>query len=245
MNKFLVTKYNGEKEPYNAQKVLSSIFRSGVKREKALKILARVEKKLYPGISTEELYQIVGREIIKEGLTNCSHLYRLREALALMDSIDFEKFVKEILASEGYQSKWNLMVNGFCSQHQLDVLAQNQNGQKFFVEVKHHRNYHRDTDLGTTIEVWGRLDDLRHGHQKGKTPHDFVNAWLITNTKFSAHAKKYASCKKIRLMGWRYGLKGNGLVDPQSSLEEKIKQIGLKKVTGIVQRVIGQSKKIS
>lgn len=201
--KIFVTKYDGSRQTYNQEKVLGSIFRSGVKKEDALKVLTQVEAKLYDGISTKELYQLVHEEIDRQGFHQHARFYRLREALAKMDPLDFEKFIKKILEKEGYECQWNVMVQGFCIDHQLDVIAKKDN-QLFFVEVKHHQNPHRDCGLGTVAELWARLDDIKDGFEKGTSKYDFSGAWLINNTKFSQHAKKYAQCKGIKLTGWRY-----------------------------------------
>jgi hypothetical protein len=42
------------------------------------------------------------------------------------------------------------------------------------------------------------------GSAQKKNACKFGRAWIITNTKFSEHAKQYASAKNIRLTGWRY-----------------------------------------
>ena len=217
--KIFVTKYDGSREAYNQKKVLGSIVRAGVKKDEVVKILGLVEAKLYDGIPTSEIYQIIAAVH--------PHLYRLREALAKMGSIDFEKFVKKVLEKEGFSCQWNQIVAGFCIEHQLDIIAQNKQISKacfsqaqnkahklYFVEVKHHRNFHRDSGLGTVAELWARFEDLKTGFSHGRNKYNFSAAWLITNTKFSGHAKQYAKCKGLKLTGWRHtlnGTKGEGM----------------------------------
>lgn len=239
MRQISVIKHGGQKEAYDPQKVLRSILRSKVNEKEAQRILSRVEGRLYDQIPTEELYRIVGREMVRRGLKEGSRLYQMRESLALMDSIDFEKFVKEILAAEGFESQWNKKIDGGCIDHQIDVIAKNKQGDFFFVEVKHHRNYHRDSDLGNVVELWGRLEDLLKGYQLNKHEFDFRNAWLITNTKFSEHAKKYATCKRMRLTGWRYALSDEGQEKPGQTLGKQVEQVGEEKVLGMIEKVIG------
>ncbi len=239
MKKILVTKYSGIKEPYDQEKVVNSILRAGVKRETVPVVLAKVESQLYDGISTDELYRLVGEQLAQKVLPDNPHLYHLREALALMGSIDFEKFIREFLEKEGYRSRWNVIVPGFCIEHQVDVMVETPSGQKLMVEVKQHRRFHRDCDLGTTVEVWGRLDDLQKGFAAGKNQENFAAACLITNTKFSAHAKQYAACKGLRLLGWRF----NSFDTPKTEgLEEKIKQIGFETVDRMIRKIINQSR---
>ena len=239
MKKISVIKYNGVKEPYNQRKVLDSIIRSGINRKEAQEILPRIEQKLHDNISTRELYQIVNKEILRQGLPLHSSLYRLREALAKMDPLNFEKFIKEVLKKEGYDCQWNLIIPGFCIDHQVDVVAKNEKGETFFIEVKRHRNFHRDSGLGTVVELWGRLEDLQKGYQSGKHKYDFTTAWLITNTKFSSHAKKYSTCKKLKLTGWRYSVEDDGISHLKDGLEKKIEKLGLEKVGKIINSIIG------
>ncbi|KPJ70467.1 hypothetical protein AMJ51_01820 [Microgenomates bacterium DG_75] len=235
--KITVVKYDGREEAYNQKKVLDSILRAGVNKEEAQKILSQVEAKLHDKITTKKLYQIVHQEIVRQNLPIQSNFYRLREALAKMDSIDFEKFIKEILEKEGYASQWNVIVPGFCVEHQIDVIAKNKSNETFFVEVKHHRNFHRDCGLGEMAELWGRLEDLQKGYQKGKSQYDFSNAWLITNTKFSEHAKKYASCKQLRLTGWRYEFE-DITKQLKDGLEKKIEKLGVEVVNQMIRDVV-------
>ncbi len=123
MKEIFVIKYNGKRQLYDRQKVLSSILHSGVQKNKVLEILKKIEGKLYNNISSKELYQIVSREIEKYGLKQHSRTYRLREALSRLDSSDFEKFVKAFLEKEGFKCIWNQKIQGFCIDHQVDVIA--------------------------------------------------------------------------------------------------------------------------
>lgn len=201
--KIRVRKASGDYEPFLEEKVRSSLQRAGVEKELIENIIAHIKEQLYDEIPTKELYRLIHEEIDRQGLHQHAQFYRLREALAKVDPSDFEKFIKKILEKEGYKCQWNVIVQGFCIDHQVDVIAK-KDKQLFFVEVKHHRNPHRDCGLGTVTELWARLDDVKDGFENGKNNCDFSGAWLINNTKFSHHAKKYSKCKGIKLTGWRY-----------------------------------------
>ena len=230
LKKISVIKYDKSRQAYDQQKVLTSILRSGVKKEQALNVLGRIEASLYDNISTQKLYKKVEEEINRQKLPQHARFYRLREVLAKMDPIDFERFIKKFLEKEGYSCRWNVIVNGFCIEHQVDVIAENKKGETFFVEVKRHRRFHRDCGLGDVAELWARLEDIQKKHQ-------FSTAWLITNTKFSQHAKKYARCKELKMTGWRYNLEHKDAIDSQNGLEKKIEEIGRDKVDAIIKKV--------
>ena len=233
MKKIFVIKYNGERQPYDRRKVLSSILHSGVEKTKVFEILKKTEDKLYNNIPTRELYQIVYSEIENYGLKQHSRIYRLREALSRLDSADFEKFVKVFLEKGGFSCIWNKKIQGFCIDHQVDVIAE-KNKEIFFVEVKKHKNFHRDSGLGTVAELWARLEDLQKGFKAGKTKINIANAWLITNTKFSDYAKRYSKCKGLKLLGWRYNSSAEGKT---KGLEKMIENLGVGMVAGIVKNL--------
>jgi Holliday junction resolvase-like predicted endonuclease len=234
MKSIYVVKYNGEKQSYNQEKVLNSIIRSGIEKQEALNILVEVEKKLFDGISTRELYQIVSQQIESFGYKPGKQTYKLREALGRMRSFDFEKFVLKILQKEGFDCAYDTIVSGECGKHQVDIIAQ-KNHDLYYVEVKHHQNFHRNCGLGTVCEVQARLEDMKNGF--GKKRIDFSQAWLFTNTKISDHAKKYAGCKNVKLTSWRFDSEDSGL-------EKRIEKLGTAEVERII-RVVSDNKKTS
>jgi hypothetical protein len=237
LKKVFVIKHDGSRQLYDQQKVLSSILRSGVEKKQAINILGQVESKLYDGIPTKEIYRIVSEEIKKSGLVHPSRLYRLRELLAKMDPIDFEKFIHQCLNQDGFESQWNILVDGFCIDHQLDIIAKDQEGTTFYVEVKHKRNPHRDIGLGTVAEVWARFEDLKKGYKTGRNKYQFSSAWLFTNAKFSEHAKKYSRCKELNLTGWRYSLAEQGKQFEVVGLEKKIESLGMETINKILRKL--------
>lgn len=221
--KIFVTKYDGSRQAYNPQKLLSSLTRCQVSKAEAERIVAGVEEKLFDGISTNQIYEIIYTHLQKHGTKGQYKAYRLREALALIDPQTFEKFVQRLLENQGFACAWNQILKGRCSTHQIDVLAQKP-GQTFLVEVKHHENPHRESGLTEVLALRARLEDLEEAGQK-------FSGWLFTNTKLSGHAKIFATCRKIRLTGWRYG--GSAL-----SLERMIDKVGEKEIDKLIRAVI-------
>jgi len=220
MAKILVTKYDGSRQAYDRKKLLGSLVRCQVPEKEAEKIVSEVEEKLFDGISTNQIYEIIYSHLLEHGRKKHYQAYRLRETLALIDSFVFERFVQRLLGNQGFTSLWNRILKGKCSTHQIDVLAEKE-GKKFLVEVKHHQNPHRDSGLTQVLALRGRLEDLEDAGQK-------FTGWLFTNTKLSRHAKIYASCRGIKLTGWRYG--GGGVL----SLEKMIEKVGEEEVDRLI-----------
>ncbi|MFA6428599.1 MAG: restriction endonuclease [Candidatus Buchananbacteria bacterium] len=224
MRKFLVTKMDGTWQAYNHDKVIHSITATGLALALAEKIAAKVESKLFNKITTRELYRLVAQEIKNLGSPRQHSLYRLREALSELDSIKFEEYLAEILTAYGYQTEWNKLIRGAAVEHQVDVVAK-KGAEDWLIEIKHHVDWHKMSGLGQVLQIQARLEDIQEGFRQGKNQFNFTGVWLINNTKFSDHAKAYATYHKIRLSGWHYS------DQPQFSLENLIQQKGLYPVT--------------
>ncbi len=187
-----VTKFDGRNEKFSREKIVSACLNVGLDRQKADEISRRIEGRVKGGLYSEDIY----RMITEEAGGKHSKLLRLREAISRLDPRSFEIYVKRILENNGYTCTWNRIFDGKCIDHQVDVVAE-KGGKKYIVECKHHRNPHRYLGLGVALQVQARLEDIL---DKG----DNYMAWLVTNTKFSEHAKTYAGKKDILMTGWRY-----------------------------------------
>ena len=197
-----IIKADGSKQLFEKNKIIGTCMRAGVNEQIANEIANTVSRRVHENMTTHEIYHIVLNELDKRNHIS-SFIYRLREAVANIDPENFEIYIKKILESHGYECKWNVIVPGECIEHQIDVIARDEK-EVWAVECKRHFNPHRFCDLGTVLETWARIDDLKKGFKKGKNKSGFTGAWLVTNTKFSEHGKKYAKAKSLRLTGWDY-----------------------------------------
>lgn len=196
-----VTKFDGRREEFDREKIVRTCLRVGVSREGALKIAESIEKSAFDGISTSEIYSSVKKELSRFEKTTAM-VYGLREAVSSMDPKIFEIYVKKLLEASGYKCEYDRIIPGLCVEHQVDVIATK--GTEHLVECKRHHNPHRFCGLGVCLQVQARLEDIMDGYRSGANKENFSRAWIITNTKFSDHAKKYANAKKIKLTGWKY-----------------------------------------
>ena len=199
-----VIKADGRREELMPRKIEATCLRAGVSRGTARKIAAEIEQSVYDGITTREIYKMVLKKLDKqEEELRPSYHYRLRKALAEIDSESFEKFVKELMASHGFECDWNKIIRGASVEHQVDVIAK-KNSDLFLIECKRHINPHRYCGLGVVLQVEARLEDIKDSYNKSKNNYNFTRAWVITNTKFSEHAIRYAKAKGMLLTGWFY-----------------------------------------
>ena len=80
---------------------------------------------------------------------------------------EFENFVQVLLARNGFEVSPNRLVTGKCVEHEVDAIAR-KDGITFFVEAKHHVNYHTPTGLDESRIARAVLEDVTEGFRLGK-----------------------------------------------------------------------------
>jgi len=198
-----VTKADGSKQLFDRNKVLNTCLRLRLSYEDAEKITEKIEKKVYDGIPTKKILQMIFRfaSLYRKSL---KYQIDLRESISLLrPKPDFEKFIGIVFETLGYEIKTNLIIPGRCIEHEIDVVAK-KDDETLMIEVKHHTNPHKYTGLDTFLEVNSTLEDLKEGYNLGRHSYNFTKALVICNTKISEHAKRYAECKKINAIAWKY-----------------------------------------
>ena len=196
-----VVKADGSREPFQRKKVFRTCLRICGSSEVAELVSKEVEARVYDGISTKEILQMVF-ELAAKHRPAIAHRTDLRMALSLLRSKpDFEGFIARLFEKLGYRVRRNLVIQGFCIEHEIDVLAF-RGGEVVYVEVKHHVQPHRYVDLDVVEKIWATLLDLREGYEKGLHGFDISKPLVATNTKLTWHASKYARCRGVDILCW-------------------------------------------
>lgn len=173
----------------------------GATRAVAESIADYVETKLYDGIPTKKILQMIFRRL-KRHKPTLKHQIDLRRALSLMNPApDFEHFIQLLLREHGYQVFPNQILRGKCVEHEVDAVAI-KNGKTYLVEVKHHYKYHTPTSLDVSRIARAVFEDVTEGYDLGLNNLKIDSAIIVCNTKLSEHAKRYADCRGIRHIGW-------------------------------------------
>ncbi len=219
----MIKKASGKFEEFNPMKVRKAILRSGASEELVSKILKELDSELYEGISTRKIFGIVHRLLHKERPALASR-YDLKGAIMRLgpDGFTFETYIGEVLREYDYKTQLRQFIKGACVKHEIDVVAENPDGKRSAIECKYHNVKGMRTGLKVAMYTCARLTDMNEGCVQGSCPH-FDDIWLVTNTRFSSKAIKYAQCRKMKLLGWRYPA-GN-------TLEKRIESKGLYPVT--------------
>ena len=173
----------------------------GASQETAEAIADEIESKLYNGISTRRILQMIYSRLKKHKPVMKLQI-DLRRSLSLLRSApDFERFIQLLLREHGYEVTPNQIIRGRCVEHEVDAVAR-KNGRTCIVEVKHHYRYHTPTSLDVSRISRAVYEDLTEGHELGLNSLKVDYAMIVCNTKLSDHAKRYADCRGIRHLGW-------------------------------------------
>jgi len=196
-----VTKANGSQQPYDREKIIRTCLRLGASREVAIQIEQHVARRVYDGISTQKILQIIFT-LIRKQKPAVKHLFDLRRGISLMESKpEFEVFVRALLMHSGFQVQPNAILRGLCGEHEVDAIA-TKDGLTYLVEAKHHVNYHALTGLDESRIARAIIEDVTEGYSSGATEVKIDRAMIVTNTRFSDHAINYGRCREILQVGW-------------------------------------------
>ncbi len=215
-DKILIKKANGKSEPFDIDKLAQSLRRVHVSAPVIEQISKHILLEVEDGMTTHEIYQHAFSLLHKLERRN-SLRYSLRKAMLDLgpSGFPFEQLVAEIFRSKGYEILTDQMVKGYCADHEVDVVAwKSAKGDKpaelLMSEVKYHGQPGLTSDLKIVLYVKARFEDLQKmTFNYGGAPLPLTEGWLITNTKFSTTAIKYAECQNMKVIGWNYPLDGN------------------------------------
>lgn len=203
-----IVKADGTVEPFVPERLRSSLQRAGAPPHAAERITERIAETIVPGASSKEVYTRAFALLRKEARPVAAR-YALRRALFEFGPTGhpFEDFVSHLYRKEGWVVETRKMVQGTCVQHEVDFFAKRENAS-IGAELKYHNDPGYKTDLKTALYVKARFDDIF-----ACDPHLQTclvdRGLLITNTKFTSEAIRYASCAGLELLGWHYPEKNN------------------------------------
>lgn len=209
-----IAKADGTSEEYKPEKLLASLERAGAKKEIAEQIGKDIEKELYNGIPTGEIYSRAFAQL-REHKHVAAARYSLKRAVLDFgpSGFPFEAYVAELYRKEGYEAKVDQIIQGKCVDHEVDVVI-TKNGETMYAEAKFHNAAGFKTDLKTVLYVKARIEDIGKGR-----------GLVVTNTKFTSKAIQYSECAGLELLSWDY--------PHQRTLHDRIEKAGLYPVTAL------------
>lgn len=232
-----VLKGNGEIEFFQPKKLLGSLKRAGATPKMAKSILQHIEAELEDGMKTQEIYRHAF-DLLKKENPGVAGRYDLRKALLRLgpSGYPFEKFIARIWQQLGYQVEVGAQVSGECIEHEVDVIAENET-EVMMMECKYHNYHDTRSDIKTALYVHARMEDLKkHWEKKHAGSSKKFRGCLVTNTKFSSSALKYAKCVGLDIVSWSY--------PPGKGLAQIIDEVGLHPITSLSSLTEAQTQKL-
>ncbi len=209
----MIKKADGGTEAFDPVKLRYSLEHSKASEKLIVEVVRRVTDEIEDGMSTHDIYKHAF-SLLHEMERPAAIQYSLRRAVMNLgpSGFPFERFVAEIFKAEGYETLTDQRVLGACVEHEVDVVAW-KSDRLVMSEVKFHHELGLKCDLKVVLYVKARFEDLTdttfgYGGKERKLD----EGYLITNTKFTTSAIKYAECKSLKIIGWNYPV-NRGLKD--------------------------------
>ncbi len=224
MNKILITKASGEREPFSEAKLRRSLQRVQTSPALIDDIVARVESELIEGMKTSDVYR-KAFSLLRKKERPVAARYSLKNGLMELGPTGrpFERFVGELMKSEGFDVEVAKLVPGVCVKHEVDVIG-TKGDRHVMVECKFHNQSGLRSDVKISLYVQARFEDIeRQWKKQPQHGEKFHEVWLVTNTKLTSDATDYAKCVGMHAIGWSYPATG--------SLEELIERHNLHPLT--------------
>jgi Holliday junction resolvase len=230
-----VKKASGITEDFNPDKLLGSLIRSGADRDQAGEVISLMIPEIQPYTSTKKIFRLA-RKYLRQFNRSTVLRYSLKKSLLRLgpSGYPFEKYVGELLKNYGYSVNTGVIMEGRCIKHEVDVFAFNNNEIRL-MECKYRNRVENAPDVKVAMYFHSRFRDL-HSGMKTQYPGKSFSGWLVTNTRFTEDAIKYADCSGLKLISWRHPVKG--------SLEQIIEEKKLYPVTVLSGLTSGQTRQL-
>lgn len=198
----LVTKADGEQEAFDHKKLEGSLVRAGASPDEQRRVVAHILGELRQGMTTEEIYAHAFEMLEREEEKPVAARYSTKRAVFELgpSGFPFEQFLSEILRAHGWKTRTGVALTGRCAPHEVDVVAE-KDGKRIGIEAKFHNEKGGKTDIKDALYVKARHEDLRAAPDEAAR---IDEGWLVTNTRFTRNAIRYAQCSNLTLLSWDY-----------------------------------------
>ncbi|OGH17344.1 MAG: hypothetical protein A3C30_04035 [Candidatus Levybacteria bacterium RIFCSPHIGHO2_02_FULL_40_18] len=195
---------DGSEAVFDDNRIIHTMERVGVPRELYDRVLAHIKEKVQADntISTDEIFYHIREFLIDKDKKSALRL-NLRQAIFELGptGFPFEKYLGEIFESQRYKVEVDLIMEGECVSHEVDLLIE-KDGKREIVEAKFHNQNGGRTDVQVLLYTYARFLDVREKNR-------IDNVWVATNTKLTSDAITYAECKGMKALSWNYPAEEN------------------------------------
>ena len=200
-----VIKHSGDIVDFNMSKLKLSLMKSGANKDIVDEVIKSIEKEIYEGIPTTKIYKLAF-SLLKKASNSHAARYNLRAAIELLGPAGFffEKFISRLFAAETFQTKTNMVLQGKCISHEIDVILKKENSIAM-VECKFHERRESNSDVKVPMYILSRFNDLKDKpHQIFYNKDQISKCWIVTNNRFTSDAITFAKCSGLHILSWDY-----------------------------------------
>lgn len=235
MSKFIL-KASGEREPFSRDKFLSSLKKAGVPFQKSKEIYEEIESRDDLN-TTSQIYKYAFDSLKNFQKSMAAHYTMKRAVMELgPEGYPFERFVAEVFKSLGYETETGQLVNGFCINHEIDVIARSEK-KVIFMECKFHNHPGTKSDVKVAMYIRSRYEDIvRKFKSLKKNKNLKTEMFIVTNTKFTSDAIRYGDCYNLKMLGWQQPNK--------DGLAELINRAGIHPITSLTELTTIQKREL-
>jgi hypothetical protein len=219
-----IIKASGRPEEFDIRKLVDSLVRSGAPEDAARDIAQKVKSQISPAVHTKHIFKMAKR-LLRQYNRATDMRYSIKRAIYALGpaGYQFEKYFAKILKVYGYSVEVGRILQGYCVTHEVDILARKEQ-TGFVVECKYHSDGGNPTDIKIALYVHSRFMDIKKAYDLTPENKLTVNeGWLVTNTRCTTDAIKYAECVGLKIVSWKY--------PERNSLEKMIEDNRLYPVT--------------
>ena len=232
-----IIKHSGDIVDFDKDKLRLSLSKSGANDGLIDTVIETIEKEIYEGISTKRIYKLAF-SLLKKASNSHAARYNLRAALELLGPAGFffEKYISRVFQSEKYETVTNLILQGKCITHEIDVLIKKE-GIIEMIECKFHPRREVNSDVKIPMYILSRFNDLKDKSHKVFSENDNLSGcWIVTNNRFTSEATNFASCSGLKLLSWDHPFKNN--------LRTKIDNKNLYPITSLTTLTLAEKDKL-
>lgn len=208
----LITKADGTVEKFDPSKLRRSLRRAGADAAEIDAIVHQIEAVAHDGMRTQDIYKHAF-SMLRGAEASIVARYGLRRALFNLGptGFPFETYLARLFEARGYKTKVGITLQGRCALHEIDLAAY-KGDHAFVAEAKFHARPGIKSDLQVAMYSYARLLDLSDQKICNEDICGIKNLKIVTNTKFTTAAIKYANCVGVEVLGWDHP-KGAGLYE--------------------------------
>ena len=200
-----IKKQTGEWVNFDRQKLIRSLQSAGANLDLANAIVSEIEPKIHDGATSKQIFKLAFQKLRTKSNSNAAR-YNLKKGIQLLGPAGFyfEKYIARIFELQYYKAKTNLIVEGKCVSHELDVIIQKEM-HLAMVECKFHGSQETKTDVKVPMYILSRFNDLKNiDFNFFSSNQQFTKCWIVTNNKFTEDAVKFGICSGLNLLSWNY-----------------------------------------